>query len=68
MPEGTVKFFNEEKGYGFIRHDNSMEETFVHVLDVINSGINPKEFTNDKFVSFNILVQKGKSRAVNLVI
>ncbi|OSZ78468.1 cold-shock protein [Chitinophagaceae bacterium IBVUCB1] len=28
---GTVKFFNEAKGFGFIKHDNSNQETFVHV-------------------------------------
>ncbi|MEI6587025.1 MAG: cold shock domain-containing protein, partial [Sediminibacterium sp.] len=28
--QGTVKFFNEEKGFGFIKHDNSNKETFVH--------------------------------------
>ena len=27
---GTVKFFNTEKGFGFIRHDDSETETFVH--------------------------------------
>jgi CspA family cold shock protein len=28
---GTIKFFNEGKGFGFIKHDNSNLETFVHV-------------------------------------
>jgi CspA family cold shock protein len=28
--QGTVKFFNVEKGFGFIKHDNSNTETFVH--------------------------------------
>ncbi len=33
---GTVKFFNTEKGFGFIRHDDSATETFVHVSGLLN--------------------------------
>ena len=33
---GTVKFFNKEKGFGFIKHDESDKETFVHVSGLIN--------------------------------
>lgn len=33
---GTVKFFNESKGFGFIKHDNSSEETFLHVSGLID--------------------------------
>lgn len=34
--QGTVKFFNEEKGYGFIKHDDSNKETFVHANGLID--------------------------------
>ena len=34
--QGTVKFFNEEKGFGFIKHDNSSKETFVHANGLID--------------------------------
>ena len=34
--QGTVKFFNAEKGFGFIKHDDSNKETFVHVSGLIN--------------------------------
>ena len=34
--QGTVKFFNSEKGFGFIKHDDSDKETFVHVSGLIN--------------------------------
>ena len=34
--QGTVKFFNSEKGFGFIKHDDSNKETFVHVSGLIN--------------------------------
>ena len=38
---GTVKFFNTDKGFGFIKHDNSNQETFVHssgLIDQIKEG------------------------------
>ena len=34
--QGTVKFFNSEKGFGFIKHDDSDKETFVHVSGLID--------------------------------
>ena len=34
--QGTVKFFNEEKGFGFIKHENSSQETFVHANGLID--------------------------------
>ena len=39
--QGTVKFFNPEKRFGFIKHDDSNKETFVHVsglIDQISEG------------------------------
>ena len=41
MSTGTVKFFNESKGFGFIKEDDSNKEHFVHVsglVDEINEG------------------------------
>jgi len=41
MNKGTVKFFNESKGFGFITEDGSNKEHFVHVsglIDEINEG------------------------------
>lgn len=34
--QGTVKFFNSEKGFGFIKQDENQQETFVHVSGLIN--------------------------------
>jgi len=45
MNKGTVKFFNESKGYGFIKDDESEQDYFVHV-----SGLIDKIKENDKVV------------------
>jgi CspA family cold shock protein len=58
MKQGTVKFFNESKGYGFIKSDDSNEDVFVH-----KSGLNGYIRENDK-VEFNI--EEG-SRGPNAV-
>ena len=50
---GTVKFFNEAKGYGFITNDESGEDVFVHVSSL--NGISLKEGSKE-----NMLKRKAK--------
>ena len=57
---GTVKFFNAEKGFGFIKHDDSNKETFVHV-----SGLNGDIKEGDK-VEFDLQEGKKGMNAVNV--
>lgn len=60
MPTGTVKFFNESKGYGFIKEDGTNKEIFVHA-----SGLKEKIKENDK-VSFELQDGKKGISAVNV--
>jgi CspA family cold shock protein len=60
--QGTVKFFNAEKGFGFIKHDDSNKETFVHV-----SGLNGDIKEGDK-VEFELQEGKKGMNAVNVTV
>lgn len=60
MQKGTVKFFNETKGFGFIKADGSGEEIFVHV-----SGLIDQIRQNDE-VMFEIANGKKGLNAVNV--
>ncbi|MDJ1470743.1 cold shock domain-containing protein [Cytophagaceae bacterium DM2B3-1] len=60
MQSGTVKFFNEAKGFGFIKSNTSGEEVFVHVTGLIDQI---KE--NDK-VTFEVTQGKKGLNAVNV--
>ena len=60
MQRGTVKFYNEAKGFGFIITDGSLEEVFVHmsgIIDAIREG--------DK-VTFNTTAGKKGTNAVDV--
>lgn len=53
MPQGTVKWFNPRKGYGFITVDDSTEEVFVHAKEVTGAGFR-NELIQDQRVEFEI--------------
>ena len=57
---GIVKFFNSEKGFGFIKHDDSNKETFVH-----SSGLTDQVKEGDK-VEFDLQEGKKGMNAVNV--
>jgi cold shock protein len=65
MPIGTVKFFNESKGYGFIQPDDGGPDSFVHISDVERCGL--RTLNRDQKVSYDVEQdQRGKTKAVNL--
>jgi cold shock protein len=65
MPVGTVKFFNTEKGYGFIAPDEGGGDAFVHISAVERAGMGSLD--KDQRVRYELETDKrGKTSAVNL--
>ena len=65
MPTGTVKFFNESKGYGFIQPDTGESDAFVHITAVERAGM--QTLRQDQRVSYDLEQdRRGKMSAVNL--
>lgn len=65
MTTGTVKFFNEAKGYGFIAPDGGGNDAFVHISSVENSGM--RTLRENQRVSYELAPdRRGKMAAVNL--
>jgi cold shock protein len=66
MPTGTVKFFNINKGFGFIEVDGGGPDVFVHISEVERSGMN--SLREGQKVSFETKMdpKKGKSNAVDI--
>jgi cold shock protein len=60
MNNGTVKFFNETKGYGFIKEDDSNNEYFVHATGLID------EIRDNDEVTFELQEGKKGLNAVNV--
>jgi len=66
--QGFVKFFNTEKGYGFIKPDDGGRDVFVHITAVERAGL--KDLMEGQRISFEVEPdKKGKGpKAVDLVI
>lgn len=65
MTTGTVKFFNEHKGYGFIQPDQGGNDAFVHISAVERSGM--RTLRQNQRVSYDLQHDnRGKMSAVNL--
>ena len=65
MITGTVKFFNADKGYGFIAPEGGGNDAFVHISAVERAGMRTLE--KDQRISYDLENdQRGKPSAVNL--
>jgi CspA family cold shock protein len=65
MSIGTVKWFNSQKGYGFIQPEDGAKDVFVHISAVERSGMG--HLTEGQRVSFDLeRGNQGKTSAVNL--
>jgi cold shock protein len=60
MNNGTVKFFNDSKGFGFIKEENSEQEYFVHVSGLVN------EIRENDKVTFDLQEGRKGLNAVNV--
>jgi len=65
MPTGKVKFFNAQKGYGFIAPEDGGKDAFVHISAVEKAGMNG--LNQDDRVSYELETdQRGRTSAINI--
>jgi CspA family cold shock protein len=64
MANGTVKWFNPMKGFGFIQPDDGGNDVFVHATAVEKAGM--RTLNEGQKLSFELAADRGKSSAVDL--
>jgi cold shock protein len=61
---GTVKWFNGQKGYGFIQPDTGGKDVFVHISAVERAGLS--DLPDGAKITYDVVPNKGKESAENL--
>jgi CspA family cold shock protein len=64
MATGTVKWFNVQKGYGFIQPSDGSRDVFVHITALQKAGIT--NLVEGQQVTFDLVTERGKTSAGNL--
>jgi CspA family cold shock protein len=64
MATGTVKWFNSQKGFGFIQPSDGGKDVFVHISAVERAGLSG--LNEGQKVSYDVVTERGKSAAGNL--
>ena len=64
MPTGTVKWFNMQKGYGFIQPADGSKDVFVHITDVQQAGL--KTLNDGQLVTYDLKEDRGRASAINI--
>ena len=64
MANGTVKWFNPTKGFGFIQPDQGGADVFVHISALESAGI--RNLSEGQKISYELATEKGKTAAANL--
>jgi CspA family cold shock protein len=66
MTKGTVKWFNDQKGFGFIQPDDGSKDVFVHISAVERAGL--RALNEGQKIAFDVVADRrtGKSSADNL--
>ena len=64
MATGTVKWFNAQKGFGFIQPQGGGNDVFVHISAVQKAGL--QTLDENQRVSYEVVTERGKQAAANL--
>jgi CspA family cold shock protein len=64
MPQGTVKWFNPTKGYGFIKPASGDKDVFVHISAVERAGL--RTLNEGQEIEYELVTNRGRSSAENL--
>ncbi len=64
MAFGTVKWFNTDKGFGFIQPQDGSKDVFVHITALQTAGIN--SLNDGQKVTYDVVTERGKQAAANL--
>jgi CspA family cold shock protein len=64
MAQGVVKWFNAQKGYGFIQPDSGQKDVFVHISAVQQAGLD--DLREGQKISFEVSMERGKAAAKGL--
>lgn len=64
MAIGTVKWFNSQKGFGFIQPDDGGKDVFVHISAVERAGMG--NLVEGQKISYEVTMDRGKPAATNL--
>jgi CspA family cold shock protein len=66
MATGTVKWFNAQKGYGFIQPSDGGRDVFVHISAVERAGLS--SLNEGQKINYELVTEKGKTSAANLTV
>ena len=64
MAIGTVKWFNSQKGFGFIQPSDGSKDVFVHISAVERAGMG--SLSEGQKISYDVVSERGKQAAANL--
>ncbi len=64
MADGTVKWFNGDKGFGFIQPQDGSKDVFVHITAVQAAGIST--LNDGQKLTYDVVTERGKLAAANL--
>lgn len=66
MATGTVKWFNTQKGYGFIQPSDGGRDVFVHISAVERAGMST--LNEGQTVNYELVTERGKTSAANITV